>query len=90
MPGRALALIGSDDDFIGAAGTVETVRDVSGELLALLDRCGAAALVVRPDRYLHRAIGARELCEPAGGAEAPQDPRPAPWPTSALPGAQQP
>jgi 3-(3-hydroxy-phenyl)propionate hydroxylase len=92
MPGRALALIGSDDDFIGAAGTFATVRDVSGDLLALLDRCGAAALVVRPDRYVHRAIGSRELCEPAGGgAEAPQDPRPAPWPpTSALPGAQQP
>jgi 3-(3-hydroxy-phenyl)propionate hydroxylase len=90
MPGRALALIGSDDDFIGAAGTVETVRDVSGDLLALLDRCGAAAMVVRPDRYVYRAIQARELCVPAGASETPQDPRPAPWPASALPGAQQP
>jgi 3-(3-hydroxy-phenyl)propionate hydroxylase len=64
MPGRTLALIGPDEDFLGEPGAIEAVRDVSGVLIALLDRCGAAALVVRPDRYVYRVVGEPELCAP--------------------------
>jgi hypothetical protein len=63
------------------------VRDVSGVLIALLDRCGAAAVVVRPDRYVYRSVGERELCAPmrpaASDAPAPVAPGAASTVTSA-------
>jgi 3-(3-hydroxy-phenyl)propionate hydroxylase len=63
MPGRVLALVRADDDFIGEepAETLQRVRDVGGHLAALLDRCEAVAVVVRPDRYTYRLVGASEL-----------------------------
>jgi 3-(3-hydroxy-phenyl)propionate hydroxylase len=77
MPGRVLALVARDDDFLGAepGAPVERVRDATGALGDLLDRLGAAALVVRPDRYSFRALAAGELEQLAGrrsqGSEGP-------------------
>jgi hypothetical protein len=88
MPGRVLALIDSDDDFVGTAGAVETVRDVSGDLVALLARCSAAAIVVRPDRYVYRVVEERELRESLAAAGAPQGAQPTPWQVSALSSAE--
>lgn len=64
MPGRVLALVHRDDDFLGDAPCIERARDVTGELGALLARLDAVALVLRPDRYTCHAITAAEL---AGG-----------------------
>jgi 3-(3-hydroxy-phenyl)propionate hydroxylase len=63
MPGRVLALVPQADDFLGPApaAPTERVRDVSGALGELMRRTGAAALVVRPDRYTYRAVSASEL-----------------------------
>ncbi len=65
MPGVALALVRRDDDFVGGHHGIETVRDTSGEIAALLDRCRAGAIVLRPDRYSYRFVDAAELCEPS-------------------------
>lgn len=80
MPGRAIALIASDEDFLGTPGAVETVRDVNGVLMNLLDRCGAAAFVVRPDRYVYRWVGELELRAPMfpAAANAPSTATPSP------------
>ena len=80
MRGNVLALIGRDDDFLGsdATASVDSAIDVSGELGALLDRFGAAAIVVRPDRYSYRAVTERELREVGSasvtGAQTPHGP----------------
>ncbi len=63
MPGRAVALVPRDDDFLGdkLASKLERVRDSTGELGAMLDRIGGVAVVVRPDRYTARCISATQL-----------------------------
>ncbi len=69
-PGRVVALLPAEDDFIGGepeAPGIEHVRDVSGTLTGLLDRYGAVAIVVRPDRYWSRLVDAAALAEPADG-----------------------
>lgn len=56
-----VALVRSEDDFLDTPaddGTVVRVRDASGELAALLARFGAAALVLRPDRYVYAVVPA--------------------------------
>jgi 3-(3-hydroxy-phenyl)propionate hydroxylase len=74
-PYRLLALIHQGDDFLpehaaepGAESVAESVtpgptraRDCTGILAALMARDGAVALVVRPDRYVYRAVAADEL-----------------------------
>lgn len=73
MPGRALALVRRDDDFLGAGSSgIEIARDVSGEFGAILDRCGAVAIVVRPDRYGYRFVDAIELGQSARSASMPE------------------
>jgi len=61
--GRIVALVAPDDDFLGPApaAPIQRLRDAGGQLAAILQRCGAAALVVRPDRYTWRAVAAGEL-----------------------------
>ncbi len=72
MPGRALALVRRDDDFLGVNSSgIEIARDVSGELAAVLDRCGAVAIVVRPDRYGYRLVDGIELGQSARSASNP-------------------
>jgi len=72
MPGRSLALVRRDDDFLGAnSNGIEIARDMSGELGALLDRCGAVAIVVRPDRYGYRLVDESELSQLARSASTP-------------------
>lgn len=63
LPGRVVALVRRDDDFLGAPPPegIAQARDATGELGALLDRCGAAALVLRPDRYTYRYVDAPAL-----------------------------
>lgn len=62
MPGRVLALVRRDDDFVGGeANAIPRARDVSGELGAVLERCGAVAIVVRPDRYGWHLVNEKEL-----------------------------
>jgi len=53
MAGRVVALVRRDDDFLGPPppSGIEQARDATGDLGALLDRSGAAAMLVRPDRY---------------------------------------
>lgn len=56
-----VALVRSEDDFLDTPadygdGAVVRVRDASGELAALLARFGAAALVLRPDRYVYAVV----------------------------------
>jgi 3-(3-hydroxy-phenyl)propionate hydroxylase len=63
MPGCVLALVKRDDDFLG--DDIERARDITGELGALLARCGAAAIVVRPDRYVYRLVGEAQLRQAA-------------------------
>ncbi|EJM34480.1 2-polyprenyl-6-methoxyphenol hydroxylase-like oxidoreductase [Pseudomonas sp. GM33] len=65
MPGRVVALIHRDEDFVGDNRSPEhiCVRDVTGELGSLLDRCGAAAMVIRPDRYSYEAIDQQQLSQ---------------------------
>lgn len=73
LPGRVLALVRRDDDFIGAAppAGIERARDLTGELGALLDRCGAAAVVVRPDRYSWRIVSRRQLADAPSASSLP-------------------
>jgi 3-(3-hydroxy-phenyl)propionate hydroxylase len=62
-PGRAVALLRAEDDFLGnepAAG-VTRVRDITGELGNALDALGAVAIVIRPDRYWARLLDAPAL-----------------------------
>lgn len=59
-------LVRSEDDFLevanspapdgGSVAPVARVRDASGELTRLLDRLGAVALVLRPDRYVYSVV----------------------------------
>jgi len=66
-----LAVIAGDEDFIDThvgpfvqvkdAPSLPTVRDASGALLAFMRRFDAAALVVRPDRYVYRVLSAQQL-----------------------------
>ena len=72
MPGKVLALVRRDDDFLfgGSDTPVQSFRDVSGELGAILERCGAVAIVVRPDRYGYRMVNERELCDIASASAA--------------------
>ncbi len=51
-------LVRREDDFVGDSKSpgVLLVRDVSGEIGRLLERFAAAAVVVRPDRYLHSIV----------------------------------
>jgi 3-(3-hydroxy-phenyl)propionate hydroxylase len=62
-PHRVLALIGRDDDFLPepAAHGPTRARDCSGLLAEIMGRDGAVALVLRPDRYVYRAVGAEQL-----------------------------
>jgi 3-(3-hydroxy-phenyl)propionate hydroxylase len=73
MPGRILAFIDRDEDFVGETGGVEVVRDMNGVLSAWLARCGAAAVVVRPDRYTYRIVDECLLRDPVA-APAPDSP----------------
>jgi 3-(3-hydroxy-phenyl)propionate hydroxylase len=75
MGGRVLALVRCDEDFLGAgtSSNVERARDTTGELGALLDRCAAVAIVVRPDRYGYRLIDQRELQELASTSTSDQE-----------------
>ena len=71
VSGRLLALVRRDEDFLGgedAASTVERVRDATGELGEILNRHGAVAIVVRPDRYGFRLIDERQLRQVASTA----------------------
>ena len=79
MPGRTVALLRPDADFIDAAPAVpmERVRDGSGELSAMLDRYGATAIVVRPDRYWLQLIEGRVIDPVGRGARAPEQVAPA-------------
>jgi 3-(3-hydroxy-phenyl)propionate hydroxylase len=63
MPGRVLALVRCDEDFVGAntGATIERARDSTGELETLLDCCAAVAIVLRPDRYTYRLVDQRQL-----------------------------
>jgi 3-(3-hydroxy-phenyl)propionate hydroxylase len=63
MPGVALALVKRDDDFMRGHTGIETVRDMSGVIAALLDSYRAAAIVLRPDRYGYRLVDAAQLSE---------------------------
>jgi 3-(3-hydroxy-phenyl)propionate hydroxylase len=51
-------LVRREDDFVGGSKSPDVllVRDVSGEIGHLLERLAAAAVVVRPDRYLHSIV----------------------------------
>lgn len=62
-PYRVIALIKRDDDFLpeSAAETPTRARDFTGILADLMDSDGAVALVVRPDRYVYRAVAADQL-----------------------------
>jgi 3-(3-hydroxy-phenyl)propionate hydroxylase len=75
MPGRVLGLVPRDDDFLGPepSAPMERARDVTGILAALLQRRGAAALVVRPDRYTWRAVPARELASMPSNSPTPEE-----------------
>lgn len=59
-PVRVLGLVRRDDDFLGSgpASPAVRVRDTDGSLEALLDRLGARAVVLRPDRYTFRVLPA--------------------------------
>jgi 3-(3-hydroxy-phenyl)propionate hydroxylase len=67
MPGRVVALVRRDDDFLGddIGPSIERARDGTGELGALLARHGAVAIVVRPDRYAYRLVGEAQLRDAA-------------------------
>lgn len=79
VPGRVVALLRTEDDFLNrsgerlapapGAGAIVRVRDATGELGAMLDAHDAAAMIVRPDRYWTRLLGASDL--QAGTAAAP-------------------
>lgn len=63
LPGQVVALVRRDDDFIGpeAGAGIARVRDAGGVLGAVLDGAGAAALVLRPDRYTLRCVSAAQV-----------------------------
>jgi 3-(3-hydroxy-phenyl)propionate hydroxylase len=67
-PYRVIALIKRDDDFLPepAPDPPTRARDFTGILGELMDRDGAVALVVRPDRYVYRAV----VADPPGPADA--------------------
>ena len=69
-PMRVVALCRADEDFAGStpAAGVCLARDTSGALARFLDRLGAKAVIVRPDRYWWRVI-AREKNEDGSRAE---------------------
>jgi 3-(3-hydroxy-phenyl)propionate hydroxylase len=72
IAGRSLALVRRDEDFLGtddAASNVERARDMTGELGELLDRHGAVAVVVRPDRYAFRLIDEEQLRQVASTSQ---------------------
>jgi 3-(3-hydroxy-phenyl)propionate hydroxylase len=80
MPGTAVALVRQDDDFLGPDEdtSVVRVRDAGGELGRLLDTAGAAALVVRPDRYSCRLVTAHDLARAVDSIPSQEPPCPTP------------
>lgn len=72
MPGKVFALVRRDDDFLfgDLDSSVQSIRDVSGELGALLERCGAVAIVVRPDRYGYSMVNESQLRDLASASAA--------------------
>ena len=75
VPGRIVALLRAEDDFLGAQpeAPVLRVRDASGELGRALEACGAVAMVLRPDRYWARLIDAAALAQQQSRPSAPDD-----------------
>jgi 3-(3-hydroxy-phenyl)propionate hydroxylase len=65
LAGKVVALVRTEDDFIGDAPEqgIERVRDTTGELTRLLGKFGAVAMVVRPDRYWSRLIDTATLTQ---------------------------
>jgi len=61
MPVRMVAVLAADEDFINPGSDSNRVRDVSGTLLTFLRQHDAAALIVRPDRYVYRVVQAHEM-----------------------------
>jgi 3-(3-hydroxy-phenyl)propionate hydroxylase len=79
VPGRVVALVHADDDFIGPepGDGIERVRDATGELGRWLDARAAVAVVLRPDRYWFRLVAPGALARPQAS------PACALWPSAA-------
>jgi len=91
LPGRAcgnaLGLVRRDDDFLAidqVPGT-RTIRDVGGELAALLDRHAAAAVVVRPDHYTYAFLSEEDLRSLIASHEEPPVPADSPTASATAP-----
>lgn len=93
-PGRIVALVRAEDDFLGAGvddpGIVR-IRDAGGELARVLERGGAVAMLIRPDRYWYQLFSSAALQGSAAvdgsvadsGSSTPDSPAVSP-PASAL------